>query len=404
VHPKSEEMTTLEPQTKAFICLYCDDTKPATAATLEHAIPRFMGGAHAPAHYFLRNACLDCNNKLGLFVDAAYAKSWFVTNNLASAARRLYSDLNDHPLPMICMGISHFADLDIPQGYVTEHWLGPSGETVIWLRDSAERFYWYQGGDPIATKSKPSTALFFPTTASADRLNMALTSFHRAFGGNKKIRKIFGATISELPEEWLKGFHTASPNEQTTITVIRKALNAGSVPGRSSHFMYFDWRFKAKVALAIGYALFGEAYLSTQNARDARRDCWETEHLESPGAPSVGVPKDPLFLKMTGYPGAVALTVVQVGPSYCLTLSIDQQMPFTVELAPCALASRFIDPTMGYSLLLFPQLRQSIELTFANLLAHHLGNLPHPALALIDIKLRAAQDFHNQLSPIPGRR
>lgn len=393
----------MEPPAEGFTCLYCDQRKSLADATIEHAIPQFLGGTHAPAHYSLQNVCQACNNRLGLFVDAAYAKSWFVSNRLATAARRLYSNLANPPLPMICMGISHFPELGLPQGYVAEHWLGPSGESVIWLRDSEERFYWYLGGDPIATKRKPSTALLFPTTGSSDRLKMALASFHRAFRG-KQIRRLLCATVLDLPEDWLKGFHAASSDEQSIIAIIRQALSAGSVPGRASLFMYFDWRFMAKITLAMGYALFGEAYLSTQDARDARRNCWETEHPESPGVPSFGVPRDPLFLKMTGYPGAVALTVMRAGPSYCLTLSIDQQMPFTIKLAPCALASRFIDPTMGYALLLFPQLHKSIELTSADLIAHHLGNLVHPELACIDLKLREAQDFHDGLSRMPDRK
>ncbi|MHB1056676.1 MAG: HNH endonuclease [Rhodanobacter sp.] len=392
----------MEPEPKAFTCLYCDEFKPAVEATLEHAIPQFLGGAYAPAHYALRNVCQACNNRLGLFVDAAYAKSRFVSTHLAIAARRLYGGLDDRPLPLICMGISRFANLDLPPDHVAEHWVGPSGETVIWLRPSEERFYWYQGGDPIATKRAPSTAFFFPTTGESLRLRMALASFHEAFRG-KRTRKIFCANILDLPENFLEGFHTASPGEHATAAAIREALSTGSVRGQSSHFMYFDWRFMAKMALAVGYSLFGDTYLSTQNARDARRDCWETEHPESPGVPSLGVPRDPLFLKATGYPGAVSLTVLPAGSSYCLTLSINQQMPFTVRLAPCAFPSPFIDPMMGYALLLFPQMRQSIELTFTDLIAHQQGNHLHPELAQVDLRLRAAKDFQDQLSQMPSR-
>ncbi|WP_426893168.1 HNH endonuclease, partial [Serratia bockelmannii] len=68
---------------------------------LEHAIPQFMGGEFATQQYMLRIVCMQCNNRLGLFVDASYAKSCFVTIGLSIAAHRLYSSLIDQPIPLV---------------------------------------------------------------------------------------------------------------------------------------------------------------------------------------------------------------------------------------------------------------------------------------------------------------
>lgn len=75
--------------TESFVCLYCGYPHATEQATLEHAIPQSLGGAHAPDRLKLRNVCKKCNNDLGAFVDASFAKSWFVTNGLATAAHKL---------------------------------------------------------------------------------------------------------------------------------------------------------------------------------------------------------------------------------------------------------------------------------------------------------------------------
>lgn len=137
---------------ESFNCLYCGEDKPSAEASLEHAIPQFMGGNSAPRQYLLRNVCEGCNNKLGLFVDASYAKSWFFTNHLVTASRRLYSGLQDQPLPLCCIGLLKAENFASPDGYVAEIWLGPSGETIIWTRKHDERVYWYSGGKVSRTE------------------------------------------------------------------------------------------------------------------------------------------------------------------------------------------------------------------------------------------------------------
>ena len=109
-----------------FNCLYCGLDKPNAESSLEHAIPQFMGGNFAPNHFRLGTVCKKCNNNLGLFVDGSFAKSWFVTNGLAQANRRLYTSLSDAPIPLACMGQVNIDELIIPEeNRVVEYWVGP---------------------------------------------------------------------------------------------------------------------------------------------------------------------------------------------------------------------------------------------------------------------------------------
>ncbi len=385
-----------------FYCLYCADEKGSSESSLEHAVPQFMGGSQAPDKYKLRNVCERCNNLLGLFVDGSYAKSWFVTNIMAAAALRFYSDLQDLPLPLICVGILHQIEgLSLPKETVAEYWIGPSGETIIWIRSHDERLYWYSGGNPIDKNKKPSTAYLSLTSADPVRWDMGIASFREAFK-SKKVRRLLCQKIADAPDgTLLPGFDAPSKEDWSNISIIKDAIASGALSARTGMKLNFDHRFISKMVLAIGYSLFGEPFLSTSAAREARKGCWpkEGDVPSLRGSPSLSMNSDLLFNKIAGYPGAVAFLVMHSGSSYILTLSIDQQMPFTVELAPSSIKNESVDVEKGYVLLLFPQLARMIELTVVDLVAHSNGSKLHPELHMIDQKRQAADAFRATLRP-----
>src|SRR6185312_766759 len=183
---------------ETFVCLYCDCTHLTEQSSLEHVIPQSLGGAHAPDRFKLRNVCKKCNNDLGAFVDASFAKSWFVTNGLAMAAHKLYDGTNDVPLPLTCIGAIDVPDLDLPMGYLAELWIGPSGESMVWLRPKEETLYWYAGGNP-RHRAEPSTAYWFPTSDDTTRLKIGSDSLIAAFKKRKNTRKVIGAACHGFP-------------------------------------------------------------------------------------------------------------------------------------------------------------------------------------------------------------
>jgi hypothetical protein len=385
-----------------FNCLYCGSDKPTAEATLEHAVPQFMGGSCAPAQYMLRNVCESCNNKLGLFVDGSYAKAWFVTNELTSAAWGLYSDLKDPPLPMSCIGTLVIEGLDVPQDQEAEYWIGPSGETVVWIRSRDERLYWYSGGNPIDKKKKPSAAYLFLTSTDPTRWQIGISSFGDAFKG-KKVRKILCAQIIGAPAGTvLPGFDVPTATEEVNITVIRNTMASGWLSARARFNAKFDARFISKIALAIGYSLFGNDYLSTPVAQETRKGCWPKadDMPQIRGTSILAHSGDDVFAKIVGYPGAVALMVMRSGSYYALTVTINQRIPFIVQLAPTTLTSKWVDSEAGYVLLLFPQLKKAIELSVVDMLAHIAGAKHHSALAEIDAKRQVANAFRAQLASL----
>lgn len=67
-------------------CIYCNKEKPKTEFSLEHIIPRSLGGAQAHDLFKTTLVCRCCNNTVGLFVDAPLVKNFFHLNDSAESA------------------------------------------------------------------------------------------------------------------------------------------------------------------------------------------------------------------------------------------------------------------------------------------------------------------------------
>ena len=382
-----------------FDCLYCAQKKPLSDSSLEHAVPQFLGGTQAPLHYKLHNVCRTCNNRLGLYVDGSYAKSWFVTNALAEAARKYYcGPRQSQPFPLTCIGPANIPDLQLPKDGVAESWLGPSGETIIWVRTTDDSLYWYTGGNPTHRKHL-STVYFMPVSDDPVRLQMGTEALIGCFK-KTKARRIFGAEVSGLsPGAAYPGFDLPTATDHANVQAIHAAIRSGPIHAQLQMNLKFDLRFICKMALAVGFSLFGQAYLATAEAAEARIGLWPNPQTELKVRGSSTLLNDLQFAKVAGYEGAVVILVIRTGGAYVMSMTVDRSLPFFVELCPDTLSSGFIDPALGYSLVLFPQLQKCMELSMSDLLVHMIGSTSNPLLAEIDKQRHAAVTFWNSLPP-----
>ncbi|TAN07151.1 MAG: HNH endonuclease [Rhodanobacteraceae bacterium] len=387
--------------TDTFACLYCGYPYPTEQSTLEHAIPQSLGGALAPDRFKLHNVCKKCNNDLGAYVDASFAKSWFVTNGLATAAHKLYASVDDAPLPLTCMGPIDFADLAVPEGCLAELWLGPSGESMFWLRPKDEMLYWYSGGNP-RHRAEPSTVYWFPTSADPTRLKIGSDSLFSAFKKRKNARKVMGVACHGFPGNgYPPGFDVPDGTDMANVVAIQAQMEGFHC--RVPFNLQFDTRFICKLALGVGYSLFGDAFASTENAKELRKGCWPKNQTQIGvrGVPMFGS-KDPVLERFMGYPGAVVLVVTSTIDGFVLMMTIDEGKPFIVGLAPASLCSSAVTPE-GYALLLFPSIRRCVEMTFVELVGHHDRSWPHRSLAEIDVQLARSAKFWSTLARLPTR-
>ncbi len=389
-----------------FVCLYCGEPKAGKESSLEHAIPQFMGGDCAPAHFHLTNVCQTCNNRLGLFVDASYGKSWFLTNAFAQAARSLCTAVEDPGLPLVYIGPTSIPGLSVPEAHIAEYWIGPSGETVIWIRHHDERMTSYAGGNPIAARKKPSVAYFFPTSDEERIFWLGLRSFHRAFA-KRDARKILAAEIVETKDEEeavLASLKLDVPSDidRENIAAIRTAMK-GELASRIVANATFSHRFICKMAIAVGFSIFGQRFLQGSVILEARKGLWPKEGAGMSELRGT----DPLRMldanlgSLVGYPGAVAIFIVRTAGHWSLSVSVDEKMPFTVDLGVQQPESNFIDQEEGYALLLFPYLNQMVELTVAGLYSHRLGSLQNQELQAIDARRGSSEAFWESLPSLP---
>jgi len=381
-----------------FDCLYCGESKDSGEASLEHAVPQFIGGSSAPARFQLKNVCKACNNRLGLFVDASYAKAWFTTNALAQAARLLCRSENDPGLPLTYIGHTQVRGLAVPDGFIAEHWIGPSGETVVWVRAHESRMDMLAGGNPITAKREPSTAFFVPTVADGRLLTIARNSLQRMFKG-KKVRTILCATAVdesgvEITDAVL-GFDLPNNDERAAAAAVLQHVASEAMRSRIGVNAGFDHRFVCKLALGVGYGLFGDPFLRETTTAELRRGLWPRKETPSPGVRGVSTlaPQSNSLARLICYPGTVVLLVMHAGKDWSLTLVVDQNSLFTVAIGPTSMTGSGVNPEEGYALVLVPYLDQVIELTAADLIAHRQGALQHPDLCLIDQRSRDAAAF-----------
>lgn len=390
-----------QPTTETFTCLYCGFSKSIQQASLEHAIPKSLGGAHAPSHFKIYNVCTKCNNDLGSYVDASFSKSWFVSNGLATAAHRLYDGTNKVALPLTCLGPVNIPGLHVPKDFVAESWLGPSGETMVWIRPKSDELYWFAGGDP-RHRSEPSTVYWFPTSDDPMRWKIGSDSLTAAFKKRKHARKLLGVPCEGFPGRGHpEGFDAPSELEMQDIAAIRSQM--GTLSARIGLKLDFDRRFICKLALGVGYSLFGQPFAADPYADELRKGCWPKGEakISVRGVSWLSHVGDSLR-GIAGYPGAVSLIVLHMGDDFALIVSIDEGTPFIMALAPGGLHSERVNNFQGYALLLFPSLRSSVELTVQQLFAHRGGSSRNSELKEIDKQLRRAKQFWESLPRLRG--
>lgn len=258
------------------ICIYCQRPKEEHEFTLEHIIPQCMGGAYVPDHFKTRNVCRQCNNNLGLFVDAAFEKNWFVSQFFREAAYAFFDPNNPTGLPLTPMGNSDLLPPELQEDEVCESWLGPLGEQIFWIRPKDERLYWYVGGNPRTTKKVETRAYFQFSERSPKNLLLSWLTFRDAFDGHR-VKKIMctpveGANLADI------GFTTPDSLDTARIDYFYNA-SLDQQMRRNSLAIYtrYDTRFMAKLGVGISYSLFGGKIFDTEYFKELQKALWYRE-------------------------------------------------------------------------------------------------------------------------------
>jgi hypothetical protein len=384
------------------VCIYCGRDKRHSEFTLEHVIPQSLGGAYAPDLLKLRNVCKRCNSDLGLFVDAAFEKNWVVSNTMQQSARASFDPDNPTGLPLICMGASQLNVPGMTEDEVCECWLGPFGEQVYWIRPREDNLYWYSGGNPRTTKSIATRAYFMFSERSIKNPKITWLSFRDAFEGRKKVRKIMCTTVQGADPQDI-GFHTPDTLDESRIVFFRSlTAQSNSRKNSISLFLDFDLRFASKLALGVGYALFGEKIHGSSYTEELRKGLWHKPGESLPDILGTGVydeNRDADFARRMGYKNAVSVVVIPSGNAIAVNLNVGTAMSFCVMFADTnCLSHEDIEKVRnGIVIVLFKYLRRGVSLSLLEYVSHKLGNVMHPGLSEIDSRIEQCMRYMKSL-------
>ena len=250
-------------------CIYCRKLKDDSEFTKEHLIPEPLGGHFVP-DLIIGNVCKTCNNNFGLFVDAEFTSNYVIAQKLQLAELALFDKENPSAVSLICMGNSLLSPPQMQDNEICEHWTGPLGEIIYWVRPKDERLSGYAGGNPRTTKDQKSRAYFHFSERTIKYPKITWLAFKNAFKKRSTVKKILNCVINIDPKTI--GFTDPDDLDQLRMKFFSDEHSANSI--RQVQYPFnpnVGYRFLAKLAIGIGYSLFGEKVLETSYAKELYR-------------------------------------------------------------------------------------------------------------------------------------
>ena len=253
-------------------CLYCNEEKSHSEYSLEHIFPDALGGSLFSKEFKTRNVCRRCNSISGLFIDGAFIKNFFSQND-RSQAFLSYANL-EKPAPM---PLSYFGELNNFVGKddeICEVWFGPYGGIVYHVRKKADsRYDTMIGGNPIDNKKSNGWIGIFPQNSDSYWNTVLLLSCKNHFS---KARKL-SCSIKINPQSEHDAYFEKSTKEEAYLLKFFSSMSGKEHPSRITVQIGFEQRFLSKLALGLGYNLFGDKFLESEHSRNLRNAMWEKD-------------------------------------------------------------------------------------------------------------------------------
>jgi len=373
-------------------CIYCRVEKAIEQFTLEHVVPRFLGGACMPDAFKVNDVCGSCNSNLGLFVDAGFEKNWIISNWLSSASRMFYDPASSSGVSLVCMGEVDFSLPFLDDGNICELWLGTLGEQVYWVRPKDDRLYWYSGGNPRTVKKVETVAYFFFSEKYHVNPKASWLSFKGAFEG-RNVKKVIGAEIDGVDFPY-GGFSAPDVTDVARIKYFRNEVF--SKKGReckAAFYIDYDLRFMAKLSIGFAYALFGKDALEGEYVESLYKALWHRPSDDLPGvrgSSHFSVQSDKQLEEFFGVLGAVTVLLTASSEGVILGLNIGGHVYVSM------LCVSFEDVSQegwvygeGMVFILFKDLHEGLSLTLGEYIAHKTG-------VKINLKLKEISDRVNK--------
>lgn len=174
--------------------------------------------------------------------------------------------------------------------------------------------------------------------------------------------------------------------------------------------MRFDHRFLAKLALGIGYCLFGRKALESEYGKELHNGLWYRELPSDQQGPPQPIPKirgttllghdqDKALTSFIGESHAVTLILMRSSEGVAVQLNLGKEHSWTVM---CASYEGLEDSDLEYLgdgvvIVLYKYLQKGIVLPLPDYLNHKLGNTHHAELAAINEQIGKHKKYFQNL-------
>lgn len=196
-----------------------------------------------------------------------------------------------------------------------------------------------------------------------------------------------------------------NPDELDRLRIEYFADACHATPIRNTHLAIdaqFDYRFMAKIALGIAYALFGNKVLQTAYAEKLYKALWHREGSDSTefnGTSPLSYETPPRFLYLTGEENAVTITFKPSYEGFALNLNLGGSLNWTIKCASYEnLETEEISRLgEGQVLVLYRQLQRAVVLSLPEYLAHKCGTRPNQTLTEISEMANLRREYLKNL-------
>jgi hypothetical protein len=368
-------------------CIYCLSEKPQTEFTLEHVFPGALGGKLCSDLFKTRDVCGRCNNIAGLFVDGAFVKGYLHAAGVALPMQEYLDPRRpDSISPLIYMG--RLNGLALPHNEICEMWIGPCGVQYYHIHEQDDpRWDGFAGGDPIARKADPGRVYIGLTTVQPDWVGLAFRSAADFFEESQRYAPNVAFQADPAAKPLLHPMDPSASEEAARILAMPNQKNMGVVidPG-------FDQRFSAKAALALGYKIFGTAFLATAQAGRLRglmreKDPARRAAFKVRGSDLLSTGDD-RSAEFRGWKGAYTIHIGVFGDYLLLSIYLPttQGMHIVIADEPAMWQSHnYASYREGVVYLVLPQVGHFAgPISHPEFIAHKIGTHRNPLLAAIE--------------------
>lgn len=258
-------------------CLYCQQEKDSVEYSLEHIFPDALGGSLFSEVFKTRSVCIRCNSISGLFIDGPFIKNFFSQNDSAQAYLNYINFNKPIAMPLKYLGV--LEDFPGEKDEVCEVWFGPHGGIVYHLRQKADpRYDTMIGGNPIESKKNKGWITIFAQNSDPYWNTVLLLSCIKHFG---KARRISGG-IHLDPQAQHDAYFDDPTNEELHSLQFFRDISEKQHRCKITIQIGFEQRFLAKLALGLGYNLFGNEFLKAEDSQKLRNAMWEKDFNKRP--------------------------------------------------------------------------------------------------------------------------